>query len=289
MNELSLSPSQSETDAKNAAFWEELCGTKRAKDLGVVDNSAESLKKFDDWYMEFYPYLHRHIPFAELKGKDVLEIGLGYGTIAQKIAESGARYHGMDIAAGPVEMARHRCGLVGSEGADVRQGSVLEPVFADNSFDWVVSIGCLHHTGNLTQALRNVHRLLRPGGQAIIMVYSAASYRQFQDAPLKTLMRKLSGPFTSYRQPAADVRERGAYDMNEEGASAPQTEFVTKTELRHMCSDFSTCRIDAENIATQDFFRPPFFKRYIKRMTRDQRCQYFGPYFGLDLYCRIGK
>lgn len=287
---MSLSnPNQSEIDAKNAAFWDEMCGSQLAQQLGITDDSPESLKKFDDWYMDFYPYLYRHIPFAELQGKDVLEVGLGYGTIAQKIAESGARYHGMDIAAGPVSMAQHRCRLVGAADADVRQHSILEPPFEPESFDWVVAIGCLHHTGNLAQAIRNVHTLLRPGGQAIIMVYNAASYRQFRDAFLKTLLRKLSGPFSAYRQPDADARERGAYDKNAEGDAAPQTEFVTVTELKQLCRDFSTCMITPENIAKEEFPRLPLLKSRIKKMTRNELCRSFGPWLGLDLYCRVVK
>ena len=140
---------QDEIDAKNAAFWDELCGSQLARQLGITDNSPASLKKFDDWYFDFYPYLYDHIPFAELKGKRVLEVGLGYGTVAQKIAESGAHYHGLDIAAGPVAMAAHRCQLVGAKDAAVRQGSILEPPFDAGSFDWVVAIGCLHHTGDM--------------------------------------------------------------------------------------------------------------------------------------------
>ena len=40
-----------------------------------------------------------------MRGKKVLEVGLGYGSVAQRIAENGAVYTGLDIAEGPVEMA----------------------------------------------------------------------------------------------------------------------------------------------------------------------------------------
>src|SRR4051812_1238283 len=95
---------QVDIDSANASFWDELCGTSLAKALGVTDSSARSLQKFDDWYMDFYPYLEVHIPFDNFAEKDVLEVGLGYGTVSQKIAASGARYTGLDIAAGPVAM-----------------------------------------------------------------------------------------------------------------------------------------------------------------------------------------
>jgi hypothetical protein len=81
-------------DQKNIAFWNELCGSHLAEVLGIKDSSPASLKKFDDWFLAYYPYVFHHIPFDELKDKDVLEVGLGYETIAQRLAESGARYIG---------------------------------------------------------------------------------------------------------------------------------------------------------------------------------------------------
>lgn len=76
----------------NSDFWNELCGTQWAKSIGVTDSKPESLKKFDDWYFDFYPYLlTQHIPLAEFRDKDILEVGLGYGSVSQKIAEHGAR------------------------------------------------------------------------------------------------------------------------------------------------------------------------------------------------------
>ena len=90
-----------EPSVANAAFWDEACGTGAAKRLGIIDNSPRSLKRFDDWYFGFYPWLFMHIPFIEMQGLDVLEVGLGYGTVAQRLAEWSARFTGLDIAAGP--------------------------------------------------------------------------------------------------------------------------------------------------------------------------------------------
>ncbi len=112
----------SSIDAANSAYWDELCGTPLAKSLGISDASPASLKKFDDWYFDFYPYLLEEVPVAEFDGRDVLEIGLGYGSLSQRIAESGARYVGLDIAAGPVEMVRHRLRQTGLPG-EVGQGN----------------------------------------------------------------------------------------------------------------------------------------------------------------------
>ena len=81
---------QDEVSERNADFWDELCGTQLARQLGITDNSPASLQRFDAWYFDFYPYLAQHIPFHDMHGRDVLEVGLGYGTVSQRIAEAGA-------------------------------------------------------------------------------------------------------------------------------------------------------------------------------------------------------
>ena len=98
---------QSETDIRNAAFWNELCGSGLARSVGITDRTPESLRKFDEAYMAMYPYLSRYVTAENLTGKRTLEIGLGYGTLGQLIALRGCQYHGLDIAAGPVEMMRY--------------------------------------------------------------------------------------------------------------------------------------------------------------------------------------
>jgi len=140
--------SQSETDARNAAFWNELCGSGLARSIGINDRTPESLRKFDEAYMTMYPYLARYVTAENLMGKRTLEIGLGYGTLGQLIASRGCQYHGLDIADGPVEMMRYRLALLGKEAAArVQTGSALDIPYPDGTFDYVYSIGCLHHTG----------------------------------------------------------------------------------------------------------------------------------------------
>src|SRR5690242_7304348 len=99
---------QDDVNARNIEFWNDLCGAWIAKALGVNDASRDSLRKFDEWFFALYPYLGDYIPFAEMRGRQVLEVGLGYGTLSQRLAENGADYTGLDIAAGPVEMVNHR-------------------------------------------------------------------------------------------------------------------------------------------------------------------------------------
>lgn len=271
--------SQIEIDRLNREFWNELCGTQLATSLGITDHSPESLARFDDWYLGLYPYLYRHLPFAEMTGQNVLEIGLGYGTVAQKIAAAGAHYHGLDIAPGPVAMAYRRLANIGAQG-DVRQGNILDPPFEEETFDRVVAIGALHHTGDLEGAIGRVERLLRRGGQATIMVYSALSYRQWLREPAATFGRALADPAAYQERKSSAERMRAAYDVNRGGAAAPQTEFVTPAELKHMCRRFRRCAIRRENIGAEGFLR---------FLPRPVACALFGGVLGLDLYCRLER
>lgn len=119
---------QKQFDEANARFWNELCGTALAKAIGISDQSHESVKKFDDAYFAMYHYLLPIVRPEEMEGKSVLEIGLGYGSLSQKLAEAGADYTGMDIADGPVQMVNDRLGIVGLPGRTL-QGNALDMPF----------------------------------------------------------------------------------------------------------------------------------------------------------------
>ena len=209
---------------------------------------------------------------ADLRGTEFSN----YGTMATELMSKGAIYHGLDIAEGPVEMARYRADLLNRK-VDIRQGSILDCPFDDESFDHVVSIGCLHHTGDLGGAIERVYRLVKPGGGATIMVYHGRSYRQWCKQPWATLRETLA---SNDDRRAATERLRGAYDKNQSGAAAPETDFVSKQELKSLCRKFSKIDIIAENIGADLLF---------KRVSRPTALKYFGRWLGLDLYCRLEK
>lgn len=276
-----LSPAdQSEIDSENAKFWNTLCGTALARQLGVVDSSPASLRKFDEWYFAFYPYLVSHIPFDKVKRRRVLEIGLGYGTVAQRLAESGADCTGLDIAQASVDMANYRLGTQELGGA-AQLGSILAAPFADNSFDFIVAIGCYHHTGNLQRALDESYRLLRPSGQLIAMVYNAYSYRRLVNSFGPTARYLLWERLGIGRPPISNADERAAYDLDTEGREAPHTDFVSRRHLRRMCRDFSEFRAVLENIDQEK----PFQSR-----SRAVLLDTVWPsIFGLDIYFQARK
>ena len=234
-------PEQQQVDEANAEFWAELCGSSLARSIGVEDASAESLARFDRAYWDLYPYLQQYLPWHSGR---LLEIGLGYGTVGQFLAERGADYHGLDISPGPVAMMIHRLEMLGFADADERvlEGSALEIPHPDESFDVVVSIGCLHHTGDVGQAVSEVRRVLRPGGAAMVMLYNSHSYRHAVMLPLRAVRRGV------WRDVARrDELARASYDANSDGTAAPATQFTSPAQARKMFGDFSEVRVKLEN------------------------------------------
>lgn len=254
----------------NAKFWDELCGTTFARSLGITDHSPQSLRRFDAAYLARYPYLLRHVAPERLVGLKVLEVGLGYGTLGQRIAAAGAQYTGLDIARGPVEMMRYRLSSAGLPG-NVVQGSMLDCPLPDATFDCVVSIGCFHHTGDLQGCLDATWRVLKPGGRAVVMVYNRHSYLRW----IKWFGATLRGGGSS-------ESERRAYDSDTHGNAAPETVFVSRGELRRMMHRFARVSLKLENSTHLGM-------RGITIIPRRFLLPVLGPLAGLDIYASATK
>ena len=259
--------SQPTIDRENAEFWDTLCGWSMARDAGITGSGPDDLRSFDDLYLGFYPYLARYVP-ADFEGKKVLEVGLGFGTLGQLLASRNADYHGVDIAARPVETMKRRLEWLGRRGDQVTQASVLELPLEDASFDYVYSIGCLHHTGDLPKAVQEVHRVLVPGGRAVVMLYNRYSLRQLLHGLLAPLRSRTDG----------DDAIRGLYDVRESGEAAPHTDFVSKSDVRRLFADFGRVEIEVQN-----------FEDYPLGMKREWFLDNLARVVGLDLYVVADK
>jgi len=115
------------------------------------------------------------IPFDRLRGKRVLEIGCGSGAHARLLAESGCRLTCIDITETGVEMTRRRLALYGLE-AEVRRMDAERLEFPDESFDLVWSWGVIHPSADTARVAAEIARVLRPGGEARLMVYHRDSF-----------------------------------------------------------------------------------------------------------------
>ena len=262
-----MAQAQAEIDLHNAEFWDELCGTAFAKSVGVSDASPQSLARFDAAYLDFYPYLEGYLPPPGSSGR-VLEIGLGYGTLGQALAARGLDYSGLDIADGPVEMMRHRLSNLGVDDAEsrVQAGSALDIPHPADRFQFVYSIGCLHHTGDLPRAVSEVRRVLVPGGSAVVMLYNRHSLRRAALAVI-SLPRLLAGGRGAHEESI-----RGTYDRDLVGRPAPIVEYTSRRQALRLFAGFREVSVRRENFDD------------VKRLPREWFLGVPARLLGVDLY-----
>lgn len=116
------------------------------------------------------PPFAAHIPYDKLPEMDVLEIGVGAGSHAALLSRRARSFTGIDITDQAVDLTRMRLEVFGLSGS-VQQMDAERMTFDDDSFDFIWSWGVIHHSANTENVLREIKRVLRPGGQAVVMVY----------------------------------------------------------------------------------------------------------------------
>jgi len=241
------------------AFWQaNPCGVKFA-------DAAPGTKHFFE-LVEAHRYTKEwHIPiaadFASARGLKVLEIGCGLGTDGAQFAEAGADYTGVDLTEAAVDLARQRFELFDLAGK-FQTADAENLDFADDSFDLVYSHGVLHHTPDTQKAIDEVHRVLRPGGRAVVMLYHRDSYnyrvnisvlrrwgaRLLNSEPgIKIVHFVTAEPMDSLRQHAQLLKtEKQSYlspaeflSQNTDGAGNPLARVYSRPEARELFRKFS--------------------------------------------------
>jgi ubiquinone/menaquinone biosynthesis C-methylase UbiE len=123
----------------------------------------------------YAPWLAQALGYEASRGLDVLDVGCGQGIDLAEYAGAGARVTGIDLTPRHVELARRHVEAIGLAATVVRGDAERLP-FDDASFDRVSSNGVLHHTPDIVAALREIRRVLRPGGETRITLYNRRSF-----------------------------------------------------------------------------------------------------------------
>ncbi len=193
-------------------YWNE-----RIHDLEIATHpvgSAGFFRELDEYRFDKLRYLPEVVDFPSYKGKKMLEVGCGVGIDLVRFARAGAIVTGVDLAQVSIDLAKKNFEQNGLE-ADLRvmNGEALE--FPDNSFDVVYAHGVLQYTADAYQMARELYRVLKPGGEAIVMVYNKYSWLnalsklmsvdlEHEDAPVLEKysigdLKKILRPFSQVR------------------------------------------------------------------------------------------
>jgi ubiquinone/menaquinone biosynthesis C-methylase UbiE len=109
------------------------------------------------------------------RDKQVLEVGCGTGLILHRVAGFARDARGIDLSAGMLEKAAAR-------GLSVAQASATELPIATASVDVAYSFKVLAHIPDITGCMREMARVVRPGGYVIAEFYNARSIRRLVKA-----------------------------------------------------------------------------------------------------------
>jgi ubiquinone/menaquinone biosynthesis C-methylase UbiE len=201
-------------------------------------------------YQEYAPWMPEVMGFANFTGKRLLEVGCGMGTDLLRFARGGANVTGVDLTPRSVETSRHHLNLYGQNG-DFALSDAESLPFADESFDVVYSNGVLHHTPDTAEAVREIHRVLRPGGLARVMLYYRHSWNYWFEI---VLHRGLLRGQLLRGQTAEDIMSR--YVEVNEGEGRPLVKVYSRSQARELFSMFSEVQIEVRQLTKGDFYFP---------------------------------
>jgi ubiquinone/menaquinone biosynthesis C-methylase UbiE len=222
--------------------------------MNTVDQRAWKGKAMEGWVARWYTRTRRK-DIADFRGEakriaerlnrgtNVLEVAPGPGFFAIELAKIGDfRITGLDISQTLVDIAKKNAADAGIK-VDFRLGNAAAMPFAENSFDFVYCSAAFKNFSEPVEALNEMHRVLGPAGEAVIMDLC-------KDAPLDEIDRyvKQSGrsPIDASitRWTFRHVLLRRAYAPNEFFNMAKQ-------------SRFEACQIEASGIALEVRLRKP--------------------------------
>jgi SAM-dependent methyltransferase len=199
-------------------------------------------------YQEYAPWMPRVMGFDKFGGKRLLEVGCGMGTDLLQFARGGAICTGVDLTPRSIEISRHRFKLYGAPGDFLVTDGERLP-FPDESFDVVYSNGVLHHTPDTAGAVHEIHRVLRPGGLARVMLYYRHSLNYWGEIILHRGL--LRGELLRGRSPEQIMSRWVEY--TEQGGS-PLVKVYSRNQARNLFQNFRDLNFEIEQMIRSELY-----------------------------------
>jgi ubiquinone/menaquinone biosynthesis C-methylase UbiE len=213
-------------------------------------------------YQEYAPWMPEVMGFNQFKGKHLLEVGCGMGTDLLQFARGGAHCTGVDLTPRSVEISSLHFGLYGMRANFVLADGERLP-FGDDSFDVVYSNGVLHHTPDTAQAVRELHRVLKPGGIARVMLYHRDSLYYWTEIILHRGV--LRGHFLRGHSPEEIMSRYVEYSSTE---ARPLVKVYSQGQARKLFEPFSEVETEVEQMIREElrFLRPLVSEKMFRRL-----------------------
>lgn len=118
---------------------------------------------------------------------EVLDLGCGPGTITLGLAQRAGQVVGLDFSEAMVEQARELATDSGASNITFDVGSAYELPYSDGSFDVVYAHQVMQHLADPVRAVREAHRVLRPGG---LVAVRDSDYETMVHAPVEPAIER---------------------------------------------------------------------------------------------------
>lgn len=169
------------------------------------DDSGFNYREY--WTGREYEHLAEVIALRRLlagqKFDRAVDVGGGYGRLSVVLAEFAAKVTLVDSSSQQLELAEEF--LAGNPAVDKRLMDAAKLAFPDQSVDLVAMVRVLHHLPDPAAELAEVHRILRPGGTAIVEVANVAHALN----RVRHMVRREPLPVEAIDIRSAATRERG--------------------------------------------------------------------------------
>jgi len=142
-------------------------------------NDRSFYSEYDAFRYRTEGHILQELDAIDFAGKKTLEIGLGQGADSMQLIDRGAVYYGIDLTEESVRRVKERFSLFEKPYQEVTVANAEKIPYADNSFDIVYSHGVIHHSPRIGAIVAEIHRVLKPGGQAIVMLYHKNSFNYY--------------------------------------------------------------------------------------------------------------
>lgn len=183
------------------------------------------------------------------KKQEILDIACGTGDFSIAIArksDHGTMIHGLDLSAGMLEVMRQKVAKLGlQDRITAEQGDCEKMDFADDSFDRVTIAFGIRNFEHREAALREILRVLRPGGKLVILELSVPAnpiirwcYNLYFTRILPLIGGKISGDQAAYNYlPASVLKFPGKKEWMATMASCGYS------KVQHKAFTFGICRM----------------------------------------------
>ncbi|PIP18789.1 MAG: hypothetical protein COX41_06355 [Candidatus Omnitrophica bacterium CG23_combo_of_CG06-09_8_20_14_all_41_10] len=195
-------------------------------------------------------------------------------------AKAGAIVTGIDLTPRSIELATKQFEIYGLKGEFFVADAENLP-FPEESFDIVYSFGVLHHTPNIRKAIDEIYRVLKPGGQVLIMLYNKDSVFFLWD--IVFLERIIHGNLL--RESIEDRLSRIEYTTS---GAKPLVRVYTRKEARKLFCKFRNVNVKVFQLKKDDI-SIPFIEKLVKQAISDKLVYSLSRHLGWNLFIRGTK